>query len=94
MQYLNRIRTHGSVREWAGMFRTGVFPGAVCGAAIGLAPGILLVLVLTGDTYYIKASEVLGFIVMSVAAWAILGAVLGGLCAAAGGAVLRALRRS
>ena len=50
------------------MFRRGVFPGAVTGGVIGLAPGILLILVLTGDSYHIGGAEVLGFIIMCVAA--------------------------
>ena len=63
-------------------FRRGLFPGAVAGGVAGLAPGVLLVLVLTGDTYYISGSEVLGFIVMCITAAALMGAVLGGICVA------------
>ena len=69
------------IRAWKAMFRRGVFPGTVAGSVIGLAPGILLILVLTGDSYHIGGAEVLGFIVMSIAAFALLGAFLGGLCA-------------
>ena len=75
-------------------FRRGTFPGAVTGGVLGLAPGVLLVLVLTGDTYHISGSEVLGFIIMCVAAGALLGAILGGLCALIAGSVWRSLRRS
>ena len=60
------------------MFRRGVFPGAVAGAVLGLAPGILLILVLTGDSYHIGGAEVLGFIIMCIAVGALLGAGLGG----------------
>ena len=94
MEYLNKIRSNESFRLWANMFGSGVFPGAVAGSVVGLAPGVLLILVLTGDTYYIKASEVLGFVVMSVAFGAILGSALGGVCTAVGSAVLRKFRRS
>jgi hypothetical protein len=69
------------------MFRRGVFPGAVAGAVVGLAPGILLILVLTGGTYHIGGAEVLGFIIMCIAVGALLGAGLGGLCAVAAGNV-------
>ena len=63
------------------MFKRGVFPGAFAGAVIGLAPGILLILVLTGDAYHIGGAEVLGFIIMSIAAGTLLGAAIGGYCA-------------
>ncbi len=76
------------------MFRRGVFPGAVAGAVVGLAPGILLILVLTGGTYHIGGMEVLGFIIMCIAAAALLGAGLGGVCAVIAGSVRRALSRS
>ena len=76
------------------MFRRGVFPGAVAGAVVGLAPGILLILVLTGGTYHIGGAEVLGFIIMCIAVGALLGAGLGGVCAVIAGSVLRALSRS
>ena len=75
------------------LFRRGLFPGAVGGGVVGLAPGVLLVLVLTGGDYRIGGGEVLGFIVMSVAAGALLGAGLGGVCALAGGGAMRAWRR-
>ena len=76
------------------MFRRGVFPGAVAGAVAGLAPGILLILVLTGGTYHIGGAEVLGFIIMCIVAAALLGAGLGGVCAVIAGSVRRALSRS
>ena len=76
------------------MFRRGVFPGAVAGGVIGLAPGILLILVLTGDSYHIGGAEVLGFIIMCVAAGALLGAGFGGICAVLAGNVRLWLRRS
>lgn len=76
------------------MFRSGMFPGAVVGAVLGLVPGVLLVLVLTGGTYHISASEVLGFVVMSIAAGVVVGAAVGGTCAMVGGAVVRKLRGS
>ena len=60
------------------MFRRGVFPGAVAGAVLGLAPGILLILVLTGDSYHIGGAEVLGFIIMCIAVGALLGTGVGG----------------
>ena len=80
--------------RWKEAFRRGLFPGAVTGSVFGLAPGVLLILVLTGDTYHISGSEVLGFIIMCVAAGALLGAILGGLCALVAGSVWRSLRRS
>lgn len=82
------------LRLWSGMFRQGVFPGTVAGVVVGLAPGVLLILVLTGGDYHISGSEVLGFIVMCIAAAAVTGAALGGLCAVIAGSVLRSLRRS
>ena len=71
------------------MFRRGVFPGAVAGAVAGLAPGILLILVLTGDTYHIGGAEVLGFIIMCIAVGALLGAGLGGAVALVAGNIRR-----
>ncbi len=56
-----------------------MLPGAVAGAVVGLAPGALLIMVLTGGAYHIDGSEALGFIVMCIAAGALLGAGLGGL---------------
>ena len=94
MEYLRKVQGNQTVRLWVDMFRIGMFPGAVAGVVVGLAPGVLLILVLTGDTYYINASEVLGFIVMSIAAGALLGAAVGGVCAAVGSSVLRNIRRS
>ena len=94
MEYLKKAQSSRAFRLWADTFSIGVFPGAVVGVVVGLVPGVLLILVLTGDTYNIDASEVLGFIVMSTAAGALVGAAIGGLCAAVGGSVLRRLRRS
>ncbi len=94
MEYLKKMRTNETLQLWNNMFRSGMFPGAVTGAVIGLAPGVLLILVLTGDTYYISASEVLGFVIMCIAAGTVLGAAAGGVCTAVGGCVLRRLRRS
>ena len=79
--------------RWGEMFRRGLFPGAVAGGVVGLAPGVLLVLVLTGGEYHIGGAEVLGFIIMCIAAAALLGAALGGLSAVAAGSVRRGLRR-
>ena len=93
MQYLRKVQSSEGVRLWGYRFRSGIFPGAVAGGVIGLVPGILLILVLTGDAYYINASEVLGFIVMSVVAGVLLGVCVGGACAAVGGSILRRLRR-
>ena len=87
------LKSNGSLRLWSAWFRQGVFPGAVTGGIIGLAPGVLLILVLTGDTYHISGSEVLGFIVMCIAAAALIGAGLGGLCAVIAGSVRRSLLR-
>ena len=81
------------LRLWLASFRDGVFPGAVAGAVVGLAPGVLLILVLTGDVYHISGSEVLGFIVMCVAAGALLGALAGGAIAGVVGGVRRRSRR-
>ena len=93
MKYLNRVQSNQTVRLWGQSFRSGVFPGAVAGGVIGLVPGILLIMVLTGGAYYINASEVLGFIVMSMAAGALLGLGIGGTCAAVAAGVMRRLRR-
>ena len=82
------------MRLWSASFRQGVFPGAVTGGIAGLAPGVLLILVLTGDAYYISGSEVLGFIIMCIAVAALIGAALGGVCAVIAGSVQRSLRRS
>lgn len=81
------------LRLWLASFRDGVFPGAVAGTVVGLAPGVLLILVLTGDIYHISGSEVLGFIVMCIAAGTLLGAFIGGCIAGAIGGVRRRLRR-
>ena len=86
----NRERNE-AVRQATEMFKQGIFPGAVAGAVIGLAPGILLILVLTGDTYHIGGAEVLGFIIICIAAGALLGAVIGGYCAVVLGTVRRTL---
>ena len=90
MTYLESVEW---LRRWRGMFRRGVFPGAVVGGGVGLAPGVLLVLVLSGGSYNIGGAEVLGFIIMCVAAASLLGAFLGGVCAVAAGSVRRGLRR-
>ena len=74
------------------MFRRGVFPGAVTGGVIGLAPGVLLVLVMSGGSYHVGAAEVLGFIIMCVTAAALLGAALGGVFAVVAGSLWRGLR--
>ena len=81
------------LRRWLSSFRDGVVPGAVAGVVVGLAPGVLLILVLTGDTYHISGSEVLGFIVMCLAAGALLGAFVGGSIAGIIGGLRRRLRR-
>ena len=94
MEYLRRVQSNQTVRLWGHTFQSGVFPGAVVGGVIGLVPGILLILVLTGDAYYINGSEVLGFIVMSVAAGALLGVCVGGACSAIAGGIRRRLRRT
>lgn len=78
---MTSLQYRGFLRAFADMFRLGVFPGAVAGAVVGLAPGILLILVLTGGTYHIGGAEVLGFIIMCIVVGALLGAGLGGLCA-------------
>ena len=64
-------------------FQRGVMPGAFLGAVLGLFPGILLILVLGGDEYGVSFSEVLSFIVMSVGAGALFGALVGGAIALA-----------
>ncbi|MYC37676.1 MAG: hypothetical protein F4X66_12325 [Chloroflexi bacterium] len=89
-----KFRSNEMLRLWLSSFRDGVFPGAVAGTVAGLVPGVLLILVLTGDTYHISGSEVLGFIVMCVAAGALLGAFIGGCIAGIIGGVRRRLRRS
>ena len=76
-----RMRPNRSVQQATAMFQQGVFPGTVAGIVAGLVPGILLILVLTGDSYHIGGAEVLGFIIMSIAAGALLGAIVGGYCA-------------
>ncbi len=85
--------TNEMLRLWLSDFRDGVFPGAVAGIVAGLVPGVLLILVLTGDTYHISGSEVLGFIVMCVAAAALLGMFTGGCIAGIAGVLRRRLRR-
>ena len=89
---MTSLKSSETLLRWLDAFRRGLFPGAVVGGVIGLAPGVLLVLVLTGGNYRIGGGEVLGFIIMSVAAGALLGAGLGGLGAAAGRGAWRALR--
>lgn len=78
---MEQRRRNEAVRQATAMFKRGVFPGAVAGGLAGLAPGILLILVLTGDTYHIGGAEVLGFVIMSIAAGTLIGAVAGGYCA-------------
>lgn len=90
---MTNLKLNETLSRWRDLFRRGAFPGAVAGGVVGLAPGVLLVLVLTGGNYHIGGAEVLGFIIMGVAAGALLGAALGGVCAVAGGSALRALRR-
>ena len=91
---IKSMKDNETLRLGTGLFRKGVFPGAVAGAVAGLAPGILLILVLTGGTYHIGGAEVLGFIIMCIVAAALLGAGLGGVCAVIAGSVRRALSRS
>ena len=88
------LRSRELLRLLSGWFSQGVFPGAVAGGVAGLAPGVLLILVLTGDAYYISGSEVLGFVVMCITAATLMGAALGGVCAVIAGSVRRSLRRS
>ena len=64
-------------------FRRGMAPGAFLGAVAGLAPGILLVLVLSGGQYYVSFAEVLGFFVMSMIIGSAAGVAVGGAVAAA-----------
>ncbi len=91
---IKSMKDNDRLRLSTDLFRKGVFPGAVAGAVAGLAPGILLILVLTGGTYHIGGAEVLGFIIMCIVAAALLGAGLGGVCAVIAGSVRRALSRS
>lgn len=74
------------------LFRKGLFPGAVCGAAVGLAPGVLLVLILSGGNYHVGGGELLGFIAMSVIGTAVAGAILAGTIRVVSGLVLYGLR--
>lgn len=85
----NRSRNE-AVRRATVMFKQGMFPGAVAGAVIGLAPGILLILVLTGDSYHIGGAEVLGFVIMSLAACTLIGTAIGGYCSV----IIRTAKRS
>lgn len=87
------LKSNQTLRQGMEMFRRGVFPGAVAGVVVGLAPGVLLILVLTGDTYHIGGAEVLGFIIMCIAVGALLGAGVGGIFAAAVLSVRRGLAR-
>ena len=86
---MQSLKDNATLRWGSNMFRRGVFPGVVAGVVAGLAPGILLILVLTGDLYHIEGSEVLGFIVMSIAAGALLGAAIGGSIALCAGILRR-----
>ena len=88
-----KFMSNEMLRLWLSDFRDGVFPGAVAGVVAGLVPGVLLILVLTGDAYHISGSEVLGFIVMCIAAGALLGASAGGCVASIAGVLRRRLRR-
>ena len=90
---MERPERNQAVRQATEMFKRGVFPGAVAGAVAGLAPGILLILVLTGDTYHIGGAEVLGFIIMCIAAGTLLGAIAGGYIAVIAGTARRTLVR-
>lgn len=72
--------------------RKGLFLGAAFGAVVGFAPGLLLVLILSGGNYHVSFGEVLGFIVMSILALAILGAALGGASAFVAGMFLFGLQ--
>lgn len=69
-------------------FRKGLFVGAAFGAVAGLAPGLLLVLILSGGNYHVGSGEVLGFIAMSILASAVVGAALGGAAAFVAGLFL------
>ena len=80
-----------SVRLATEMFKRGMFPGAVAGTVVGLAPSILLILVLTGDSYHIGGAEVLGFVIMCIAAGVLMGTVIGGYCSVVAGTVRRTL---
>lgn len=83
-----------SLRRQRAQFQRGMFPGAVAGALAGLAPVVLLLLILSGGgSYNLPASEVLGFAIMSVALLSLAGAILGGLLLTAAATVRRAFRR-
>ena len=83
-----------SLRRQQAQFQRGMFPGAVAGALAGLAPVALLLMILSGGgSYNIRASEVLGFAVMSVGLLSLAGALLGGLLLTAAAALRRALVR-
>lgn len=71
-------------------FQRGITPGAIIGAVIGLVPGILLILVLSGGQYGVGLTEVSSFIAMSIVAGVLGGALLGGTVAV----VLEGTRRA
>lgn len=72
-------------------FRKGLLLGTAFGAVAGLAPGLLLVLILSGGNYHVGSGELLGFIVMSIFALAVAGAALGGASAFVAGMFLSGL---
>ncbi len=82
-----KLRALGNAGEY---FRRGITPGAILGAVIGLVPGILLILVLGGGQYGVGLVEVSSFIVMSIIAGVVGGALLGGTVAV----VLEGTRRA
>ena len=88
---MQNVRNSETLKTMTDMFRRGIFAGAVTGAVLGLAPGVLLILVLTGGSYHIDGAEVLGFIIMCIALGAVLGGGLGGVCSLIVRSVARAI---
>ena len=62
-------------------FVSGAIRGGFVGAFIGIAPGILLVMVLSGGlgSYYVGSFEVLSFIAISMIIGGLIGSIIGGM---------------
>ena len=60
------------------LFRKGLVPGAAFGFVVGLVPGFLLILVLSGGDYHVGRGEVLSFTVLSIVVLTAAGGAIGG----------------
>lgn len=70
----------GNIPRINANFMAGAIRGAVAGAVIGIAPAVLLIMVLSGGhgSYYMGLFEVLSFTAVSVTIGGLIGSIIGG----------------